>query len=185
MHAAAAGGRVSRDDGSFETFVRERSTALLRTAYLLTGDRGHAEDLLQTALIKTYRHWGRVTNREDPSAFVRRVLVTTYAGWRRRLRVREFASETPLLSGTSEPRFDTGDRQAMAAALAQLPPRMRAVLVLRYWEDLSEAGTAEALGCSVNTVKTHAARGLARLRGLLAEPAGDRATDPAGSGRER
>jgi RNA polymerase sigma-70 factor (sigma-E family) len=162
---------MSGDDGSFEAFVADRSTALLRTAYLLTGDRGHAEDLLQTALIKTYRHWHRLVNREDPTAFVRRVLVTTHAGWRRRLRVSEFVSATPLLRGETDAGFDTGERQAMVAALAQLPPRMRAVLVLRYWEDLSEAGTAEALGCSVNTVKTHTTRGLARLRELLAAPA--------------
>lgn len=157
-------------NASFEEFVATRSTALLRTAHLLTGDRGHAEDLLQTALIKTYRHWDRIRDRDDPSAFVRRVLVTTHAGWRRRLRVSEFVSTTPLLAGVSEPAFDTGDRQVVIAALGQLPPRMRAVLVLRYWEDLSEAGTAEVLGCSVNTVKTHASRGLARLRELLDTP---------------
>ena len=166
-------------DGAFEEFVADRSTTLLRTAYLLTGDRHHAEDLLQTALIKTYRHWDRIRDREDPTAFVRRVLVTTHAGWRRRLRVSEFVSSTPLLAGVSEPAFDTGERQAMVAALAQLPPRMRAVLVLRYWEDLSEASTAEVLGCSVNTVKTHATRGLARLRTLLDTPV------PTASGGER
>jgi RNA polymerase sigma-70 factor (sigma-E family) len=146
--------------------VAERSTTLLRTAYLLTGDRGHAEDLLQTALIKTYRHWSRIDH-DDPTAFVRRVLVTTHAGWRRRLRVSEFVSSTPLLAGDLQQAPDLGERDVMTAALAQLPPRMRAVLVLRYWEDLSEAGTAEALGCSVNTVKTHTSRGLARLRELL------------------
>jgi RNA polymerase sigma-70 factor (sigma-E family) len=170
-------------DGTFEAFVAERSTTLLRTAYLLTGDRGHAEDLLQTALIKTYRHWGRLTNREDPTAFVRRVLVTTHASWRRRVRVSEFVSSTPLLSGVSHPAFDLGERDAMTAALATLPPRMRAVLVLRYWEDLSEAGTAEVLGCSVNTVKTHTTRGLARLRELLDDTA--TTTSTTGSGGER
>ena len=159
-------------DASFEEFVSERSTSLLRTAYLLTGDRGHAEDLLQTALIKTYRHWSRIDG-DDPTPFVRRVLVTTHAGWRRRMRVSEFASTTPLWAGTTEPgsthQVDFGARDEMTTALAQLPPRMRAVLVLRYWEDLSEASTAEALGCSVNTVKTHTRRGLARLRQLLGE----------------
>ena len=169
-------------DGSFEAFVAERSTTLLRTAYLLTGDRGHAEDLLQTALIKTYRHWGRIDH-DDPTPFVRRVLVTTHAGWRRRLRVSEFVSNTPLLAGASEPAFDPGERDEMTAALAQLPPRMRAVLVLRYWEDLSEAGTAEVLGCSVNTVKTHTTRGLARLRELLA--GAPTTTAPTSSGGER
>jgi RNA polymerase sigma-70 factor (sigma-E family) len=157
-------------DGDFETFVAQRSTHLLRTAYLLTGDRGHAEDLLQTALIKTYRHWDRIVLRENPTAFVRRVLVTTHASWRRRMRVSEFVSATPLLRG-EVPAVDVGDRHAMTAALLQLPPRMRAVLVLRYWEDLSEAGTAEVLGCSVNTVRTHTARGLARLRSQFADDA--------------
>ena len=158
---------MTATDEEFAAFVADRSTALLRTAYLLTGDRGHAEDLLQTALIKTYRHWGRLTHRQDPSAFVRRVLVTTHAGWRRRVRIAEFLSTTPLLSGAAEAAPDLGDRELLVAALAQLPPRMRAVLVLRYWEDLSEAGTAEVLGCSVNTVKTHTTRGLARLRAQL------------------
>jgi RNA polymerase sigma-70 factor (sigma-E family) len=179
-----------RPDRSFEEFVRERSTTLLRTAYLLTGDRGHAEDLLQTALIKTYRHWGRLTNTDDPTAFVRRVMVTTHAGWRRRVRVSEFVSTTPLLSGAEEPAFDPSERDEMAAALATLPPRMRAVLVLRYWEDLSEAGTAEVLGCSVNTVKTHTTRGLARLRDLLAAGSSPSTPSPSttsttGSGGER
>jgi RNA polymerase sigma-70 factor (sigma-E family) len=167
------------EDDDFERFVAERSTALLRTAYLLTGDRGHAEDLLQTALIKTYRHWNRILDRDDPSAFVRRVLVTTHASWRRRMRVSEFVSATPLLGGGEMlSSFDVGERHVMIAALATLPPRMRAVLVLRYWEDLSEAGTAEVLGCSVNTVRTHAARGLARLREQFA--ADPRATAPGG-----
>jgi len=177
------------DDGSFETFVAERSTTLLRTAYLLTGDRGHAEDLLQTALIKTYRHWGRIDH-DDPTAFVRRVLVTTHASWRRLSRVSEFGSATPLLAGASglpgvaPTSLDVGERDEMTAALATLPPRMRAVLVLRYWEDLSEAGTAEVLGCSVNTVKTHTSRGLARLRELLGDTTGT-PTRTAGSGGER
>jgi RNA polymerase sigma-70 factor (sigma-E family) len=177
------------DDGSFETFVAERSTTLLRTAYLLTGDRGHAEDLLQTALIKAYRHWGRIDH-DDPTAFVRRVLVTTHASWRRLSRVSEFVSSTPLLSGASglpgfaPTSFDVGERDEMTEALATLPPRMRAVLVLRYWEDLSEAGTAEVLGCSVNTVKTHTSRGLARLRELLGDTTGT-PTGTASSGGER
>jgi RNA polymerase sigma-70 factor (sigma-E family) len=168
-------------EDDFASFVARRSTALLRTAYLLTGDRGHAEDLLQTALIKTHRHWHRITDREDPTAFVRRVLVTTHAGWRRRMRFAEFVSATPLLGGAEDPGLDLGDRDRVATALAQLPPRMRAVLVLRYFEDLSEAGTAEVLGCSVNTVKTHTTRGLARLRVLLAEAP----PCTTGSGRER
>jgi RNA polymerase sigma-70 factor (sigma-E family) len=153
-------------DEAFTTFVADRYKKLLRTAYLLTGDAGHAEDLLQTALIKTYRHWDRIVQRDDPTAFVRRVMANTHASWRRRMRVSELFANPPLLRA-EEPAIDIGEREAMIAALAQLPPRMRAVLVLRYYEDLSEAGTAEVLGCSINTVRTHTTRGLARLRAQL------------------
>ena len=99
--------------------------------------------------------------------------MTTHAGWRRRVQIAEFLSTTPLLQA-AEPGPDIGDREQMATGLATLPPRMRAVLVLLYWEDLSEAGTAEALGCSVTTVKTHTTRGLARLRAQLAATAEER-----------
>ena len=160
---------------SFEEFVLRRSPALLRTAVLLTHDRGHAEDLLQAALIKTYRHWRRVSERGDPYAYVRRVLVTTAAGWRRRRTVQEIV-DLPAEPAGPGSETDLAERDVLTRALATLPPRMRAVLVLRYWEDLSEATTAEALGCSVNTVKTQTSRGLARLRAQLAQPvpAGDR-----------
>lgn len=160
----------SEDEASFEAFVVARSPALLRTAVLLTHDRGHAEDLVQAALIKTYRHWRRVSQEGDPYGYVRRVLVTTNAGWRRRPMTREIVDLPPgnLVDPVAGP--DTGDRDLMTRALATLPPRMRAVLVLRYWEDLSEASTAELLGCSVNTVKTQTTRGLARLRAQLEAP---------------
>ncbi|MGY1807266.1 SigE family RNA polymerase sigma factor [Blastococcus sp. SYSU D00669] len=158
------------DDATFEAFVAERSPALLRTAVLLTHDRGHAEDLLQAALVKTYRHWRRVSERGDPYAYVRRVLVTTAAGWRRRRVVQEIVDLPPGDRADDRPSSDLADRDELTRALAMLPPRMRAVLVLRFWEDLSEAGTAAALGCSVNTVKTQTARGLARLRALLGDP---------------
>lgn len=160
------------DDGaSFEAFVAERSAALLRTAVLLTHDRGHAEDLVQAALIKTYRHWRRVSERGDPYAYVRRVLVTTAAGWRRRRSAQEIVDLPPVDRPDDRPVSDLGDRDVLTRALETLPPRMRAALVLRYWEDLSEADAAAAMGCSVNTVKTQTARGLERLRSLLGEPA--------------
>jgi RNA polymerase sigma-70 factor (sigma-E family) len=153
-------------EGEFEAFVAARSGDLLRVGHLLTGDRGHAEDLLQTALLKAYRHWGRIAG-EDPYPYVRRVLVTSAASWRRRRATQEIVS----LPAHDSPQADATDlfaeRDAMAAALATLPPRMRAVLVLRYGEDLGEAATAAALGCSVNTVKSQTTRGLARLRATL------------------
>jgi RNA polymerase sigma-70 factor (sigma-E family) len=162
---------VRDDDGaSFEAFVAERSAALLRTAVLLTHDRGHAEDLVQAALIKTYRHWRRVSERGDPYAYVRRVLVTSAASWRR-LRATQEIVDLPAVDRVDErPVPDLGERDLLTRALETLPPRMRAALVLRYWEDLSEADTAAAMDCSVNTVKTQTSRGLERLRALLGDP---------------
>jgi RNA polymerase sigma-70 factor (sigma-E family) len=162
-------------EASFETFVEQRSAALLRTAVLLTHDRGHAEDLLQSALIKAYRHWRRVCERGDPYAYVRRILVTSAASWRR-LRSTQEIVDLPAHDVAAPPGSDLADRDRLTRALATLPPRMRAVLVLRYWEDLSEAATADALGCSVDTVKTQTTRGLARLRAHLDEPAREPAT---------
>jgi RNA polymerase sigma-70 factor (sigma-E family) len=175
---------AGRDDERFRDFVTTRSPDLLRTAYLLTGDRGHAEDLLQTALMKTYRHWNRLRNKEDPGAFVRRVMVTSQATtWRRRRVDERFAAELPETASTKDGPAD-GDEDEMWQALAQLPPRMRAVLVLRFWEDLSEAETARVLDCSVGTVKSQSSRGLARLRNQLSgRPAPTRTTEsvPKGS----
>lgn len=160
------------DEAAFEAFVLARSADLMRTAVLLTSDRGHAEDLVQTALAKAYRRWARIDG-ADPYPYVRRVLVTGAAS-RRRLRGTQEIVSLPAYD-LAEP-DDTeafAERDRMTEALATLPPRMRAVLVLRYAEDLSEAATAELLGCSVHTVKSQTVRGLARLRAVLAaaEPA--------------
>jgi RNA polymerase sigma-70 factor (sigma-E family) len=155
-----------RDEDAFDAFVAARSNDLLRTAVLLTRDHGHAEDLLQTALVKAYRRWGRIAG-DDPYPYVRRILVTTAASWRRLRATQELVSlpaHDPAGPDTTE---QVAERQRMADALATLPPRMRAVLVLRYAEDLSEAVTAETLGCSVHTVKSQTVRGLARLRAVL------------------
>jgi RNA polymerase sigma-70 factor (sigma-E family) len=154
------------DEAAFEAFVAARSTDLLRTAVLLTRDLGHAEDLLQTALVKAYRRWGRIDG-TDPYPYVRRILVTSAASWRR-LRVTQEIVALPAHDPAGPDDTEAfAERDRMAEALATLPPRMRAVLVLRYAEDLSEATTAETLGCSVHTVKSQTARGLARLRAHL------------------
>jgi RNA polymerase sigma-70 factor (sigma-E family) len=157
---------ATRDEAGFEAFVASRSDDLLRFAVLLTRDRGHAEDLLQTALVKAYRRWHKIAA-DDPYPYVRKALVTSAASWRRLRSTQEIVS----LPAHDHPGPDAGDgfaeREQMAEALATLPPRMRAVLVLRYAEDLSELATAEALGCSVATVKSQTARGLARLRAHL------------------
>ena len=155
-----------RDDDAFEAFVAARSADLMRTAVLLTRDRGHAEDLLQTALVKAYRRWNRIDG-EDPYPYVRRILVTTAASWRRLRVTQEIVSLPAHEASTPDATDAVADRDRLTAALGTLPPRMRTVLVLRYTEDLSEAATAEALGCSVHTVRSQTVRGLARLRAVL------------------
>ena len=146
----------------FDGFVAARSGRLLRTAYLLTRDHALAEDLLQTALTKAWFRWSRLDG--DPEPYVRKILVNTYASWWRR----RWNGETP----TEELPEGPGDAQAEAAAgshdlwtaLGRLPRRQRAVVVLRYFEDLSEAETARLLDCSVGTVKSQASKALAKLR---------------------
>ena len=170
---------ATRDEAGFEAFVAARSNDLLRFAVLLTRDRGHAEDLLQTALVKAYRRWNRIAA-DDPYPYVRRVMVTSAASWRRLRTTQEIVSLPPHDPAAPDANDGFGDRAQMADALATLPPRMRAVLVLRYAEDLSEAATAEALGCSVSTVKSQTARGLARLRAHLGA-----AVPPQPTGRRR
>jgi DNA-directed RNA polymerase specialized sigma24 family protein len=167
------------DDGSFEAFVTEASTELLRTGYLLTNDRAQARDLLQTALMTAQRHWDQLT---DPLAYARRQLVGTHTGWQRRLRVGDLLAESPLVAGasglpgfTTGVRADPGPRTELATALAALPPRLRAALVLRYGAELSEAGTADALGSTVEEARDAVVLGLERLAELLpgdGDPAG-------------
>ena len=157
------------DETTFEAFVAERSGDLLRTAVLLTRDQGHAEDLVQTALVKAYRRWSRIEG-PDPYPYVRRVLVTTAASWWRLRGTQEIVSLPAHDPAGPDDAEAFAERDRMTEALATLPPRMRAVLVLRYAEDLSEATTAETLGCSVHTVKSQTARGLARLRAVLSAP---------------
>lgn len=163
-----------RDDG-FTDFVVEVERPLLRTAYLLTGDHGHAEDLVQTALVKAHRHWAKVQQADSPIDYVRRILVTSHVSLRRRMSTSEQVIET----FPDRPGEDLQDRQAttdlVRAALRELSPRVRAVVVLRCFEDLTEVETARVLGCSPSTVSTHAARGLATLRRHLdaVDPAPD------------
>jgi RNA polymerase sigma-70 factor (sigma-E family) len=152
-------------EDEFREFVLARSPALLGTAYALTGDRGLAEDLLQVSLLKTYRHWRRVRHSGSPDAYVRRVMANQRISWWRRRRVAEADRPVPDRAAPADPGPE--QRDELWRALQQLPPRTRAVVVLRYWEDLSEAETARILGCSAGTVKSQASRGLARLRAVL------------------
>jgi RNA polymerase sigma-70 factor (sigma-E family) len=155
-----------RDDESFVKFVAERGTALLRTASLLCGARSDAEDILQTALEKAYRHWGKIGRGDaDPEPYVRKILVNLTVSRARRWRVlREVQMASPPEMPTASETGTVELRGVLIDELRRLGPRQRAVLVLRYWEDMSEAETAKVLGCSVGTVKSQAARGLARLR---------------------
>lgn len=165
-------------DADFVEFVHARSAALLRLAVLLTGDRHDGEDLLQIALTKAYRSWWRLRRPELAEAYVRRILVTSVTSWRRRGSARERATDVlpdQLAAGSDA---EVADRLVMAQALRMLSPGQRAVLVLRFFEDLSEQQTAELLGCSVGTVKSQAARGLAVLRRRIsAMEADDRMVD--------
>lgn len=149
----------------FDEFVVGRSGRLLRTAYLLTHDWALAEDLLQTALVRAWSAWRRIEG--DPEPYVRRILVNTYSSWwRRRWRAESPAGELPepTADGRHDPHTQINDREQLWAALLRLPTRQRTVLVLRYFEDLSEAEVADTIGCSVGTVKSQASRALAKLR---------------------
>lgn len=174
-------------DAEFQHYMAARWPTLVRTAYLLTGDAHLAEDVAQTALTKVYASWRRVRKADDVDAYVRRVLVNANAGRFRKRRVAE------QLTGTFPDTVGPGDgaeggsaatveqRSLLMAALAELTPRQRAVVVLRYWEDLSEKEVASVLGCSVGTVKSQSSKALARLRtGTVL--AGELAGAPAGHG---
>jgi RNA polymerase sigma-70 factor (sigma-E family) len=146
---------------TFEEWVGARTPALMRTSYLLTGDWQRAEDLLQTALMRCYGRWERI---DDHEAYVRRTLVTTFAGWRRRRWVGEVPGPLPDAPRPGDDAADADARADVLRLLASLPPRQRAVVVLRYYEDLPEATIAELLGMSPGTVKSTAAKALDRLR---------------------
>ncbi|MEN3362155.1 MAG: hypothetical protein V7637_6137 [Mycobacteriales bacterium] len=154
-----------REPDGFREFVQARSPALLRAAWLLTGNRDTAQDLVQTALARTWPRWHGLADRNNAEAYVRRVMVTTYATWWRRRWRDEVPTEQPPDAPAGSDQFAAADLRAeVAAALAMLPRRQRAVIVLRFYEDLSTAQTAYALGCTVGTVKSQTAKALARLR---------------------
>jgi RNA polymerase sigma-70 factor (sigma-E family) len=154
-------------DEEFTEFVHASWPALYRTAYLILGDRGLAEDLVQTALAKTYASWTRVRDLESARAYARTTMVNTATSWFRRKGWRnEQPTEHVQESGYDD---DPTVRPAMMQTLAQLPPRQRAVVVLRFYDDLSVADTAQALGCAEGTVKSQTSDALATLRMLLGE----------------
>jgi RNA polymerase sigma-70 factor (sigma-E family) len=147
----------------FTDFVGTRGQALQRFGYLLTSDWALAEDLLQTALARAYPRWSRIES-DNPEAYVRKIMVNTWSSWwRRRWRGEVPTGAVPDLAGRDH-FADVDRREAVRAALGGLPPRQRAVLIMRYHQDLSEQQIAQLLGISPGTVKSQAAKALARLR---------------------
>lgn len=158
-----------RDPDAFTEFVAARSAALHRTAYLMVGERGLAQDLLQEALTKTYLAWPRLRDPSRAEAYTRRAITTTAIGWyRRKGWTAERVGATAPESRTHGHEGAVTDREWLWQALLDLPPRQRAALVCRFYEDLSEAQTAEAMGCAPGTVKSQVSAGLAKLRHSLA-----------------
>ena len=154
-----------------EEFWRARADHLLAGAILLAGDRSGGEDLLQAALERVIRHWSRI--HEDPEGYLRRCMYHLVVdGWRRRRRRPEVltAAEPPSVPDATGSAID---RHVLLQALARLPRHQRSVLVLRHFEQLTEAETAAVLGCSVGAVKSSTSRGLAKLRNLLSDPEAD------------
>ncbi len=182
-HVRSPGVSASAGRDSFEQFVEGSSSRLLTLAMLLTGhNRADAEDLLQAVLERAYRRWRRICRDGDPAPYVRRMLVNAATDRRRFIRRK---LEQPLAghddaSGpagaaalmTRDQAAAIADQDLLRRALAKLPAGQRAVLVLRYYEDLSEAQTAAVLGCSVGSVKTQASRALGKMRGIVAQQGG-------------
>lgn len=156
------------DDADFTAFVAASSRRLLRGAYLITGDLATAEDLLQTALERAYRRWPSIRQKNVPEAYVRKIIVTTAIDASRRRRLASAPFDEEQLPGLPDPVVESmPGRAALLSYVRELPAGQRAVLVLRYFDDLTEAETARILGCTVGTVKSQHARAMARLRELL------------------
>ncbi len=147
-------------------YVVTQGAGLLRLAFLLTGHRQTAEDLVQTALEKVAPRWAAVVAQGPPDSYVRRTLINTHLSWRRRVLERPLAA-VPDLADRGEPDADL--RLVVLRALRDLPPRQRATLVLRYYLDLTEVQTAEVLGCTVGTVKSQTVKAMRSVRAQLAD----------------
>jgi RNA polymerase sigma-70 factor (sigma-E family) len=153
---------------NFEEFVVARGRALLRFAYVLTGDGYFAEDLVQEALLRSHRRWAAVEHADGPEPYVRRTILHLYLSWRRRRSSGETPmAELPDLTPPTDPTGMVAERDALWALLRQLPRAQRAVVVLRYYEDLPDSDIADLLGCSPATVRVHAFKALKKLRTAL------------------
>jgi RNA polymerase sigma-70 factor (sigma-E family) len=159
--------RSESDVSAYSEFVTARSARLFRTAYLVIGDYQLAQDLLQDALVRTYVAWPRLREIANAEAYTRRTLVTTAISWRRRRSFHERPAATVRETAVPDPTESVGAHDELGHALDQLPPRQRTAVVLRFCEDLSEAQTADLMGCSVGTVKRQVFVALGKLRDQL------------------
>ena len=163
--ALAVADRTSARDADFAAYLAARQASLLRTAYLLTGNRHDAEDLTQTAFAKLYLSWDKVRDQGAIDGYVRRILVNEHNSlWRRAWKRREHSQEQPVLDRPVHDDHDDGTGSELWDLVQTLPRKARAVVVLRYYEELSEAETAAVLGISTGTVKSQTSRALAALR---------------------
>ena len=163
------------DEGAFSEWATARLAALVRFGFALTHDEGTAEDLVQLALVRTLLAWPRLRNQGDPEPYVRRVMVNEQvSAWRRQRRHPEVTPDPPGAGEAYRPdEAELVERDRVWRELVHLPPRQRAVLILRFYEDRSEREVASVLGCSVGTVKSHTSKALAKLRaGELLVPEG-------------
>lgn len=157
----------SDDIAAFTAYAEARGAGLFRAAYLMVGDHHLAQDLVQEALVKTLLAWPRLSDRGNLDAYIRRIIVTTCISWRRRRTFHERPVEALPEQQGPDPADSVVTHDAVLVALADLSPRQRAAIVLRYYQDLTEAQTAEAMGCSVGAVKSQVSVGLRRLRHTL------------------
>jgi RNA polymerase sigma-70 factor (sigma-E family) len=161
---------AGRDRSDFAEFVTARSTALHRAAYLMVGDVSLAQDLVKEALTKTYVAWPRLRDKGNAEAYTRKAITTTAISWFRRKRwSHELSSDSPPDKGSPGHADHVAQSAWLWAALMELPVRQRAAIVLRYYEDLTEAQTAEAMGCAVGTVKSQVSAGISKLRERLGD----------------
>jgi RNA polymerase sigma-70 factor (sigma-E family) len=152
------------DDPGFGNYVAERSRSLLRTAFLLTGNRADAEDLVQAALAKTYQAWDRIEDRGALDGYVRRAMVNTHISWWRRRRLEEYPTDMIPDQVVADHSVASDQYETLRRAIDRLPQRMRTAVVLRYFEDMTEAEIAAVLGVSLGTVKSTVSRAVAKLR---------------------
>ncbi|HVY09706.1 MAG TPA: SigE family RNA polymerase sigma factor [Mycobacteriales bacterium] len=156
---------------SFDAYVQQRGLALTRVAYLLVHDHHLAQDLTQEALARLHRHWSRVSAFESPDAYVRKIMLNQLLSWRRRRSWTERVTADLQDGGTVEDSaVEDAERDAMWTLLASLSPQQRAVIVLRFYEDLDDEAIASLLGCSPATVRSHSSKALAKLREAAAQP---------------